>query len=523
MVQIPDSLRQQLAPILKHHFWILTALVPLLLIPALFMAAASRRTVIASEKATIDGHVSALEAVRNEANHPNASWSEAFDRQTQAVREELFKEWTAFWESQQPLRTWPEALGGDFLAAIAAVESGKRKDLQPAFRQRYQNTVPEIVRGLPARMGCEELMVSEDGAAGGEPGFGVRPPGGPQRPFGAELRGNAEATESRSVLEWRPEDQKRLIASFTWNEPPSTTQVVLAQEELWVYGLLCDAIKRINEGATALFDSRITTVDELAVGYPAAEDQPGGKDSGRVLVSLSPAGGGLGGFEDGMPAPDAGMETLGEMSGEAQGRPPHPRFSGGSDGVSGPGRAGFGGPPMGPGAMGPGIEAGMEGAEAAPAISADDMLKQWIYVDFSGRPLTAPELATSPDAQLVHLMPFVLRVVMDQRQIDRLLAELAESPVPIDVRQVRINPSAQGASGGPGFGGSGGGPGGGRPPAMRGGFGPTEGGGAQGERQRPFDVTVELRGTVGLATPPNAAVLGPVAEGAAGGVEGGSP
>jgi hypothetical protein len=110
-------------------------------------------------------------------------------------------------------------------------------------------------------------------------------------------------------------------------------------------------------------------------------------------------------------------------------------------------------------------------------------------------------------------LPFVLRVTVDQRQVDRLLAELAASPIPIDVRQVRVNPPNQmGGEGvfGRGVGGLTQPPGG-----DRGGLA------ASGDRRRrPFDVTLELRGTVGLATPPNPAALGaaaPAADPAAGG------
>lgn len=141
---------------------------------------------------------------------------------------------------------------------------------------------------------------------------------------------------------------------------------------------------------------------------------------------------------------------------------------------------------------------GAADATAAP-VSPDDALREWIYVDFNGRPLTAAELATVPDARLVHLMPFTLRVVMDQRRLDALVADLAAAPLPVDVRQVRINVASQGGSGGAsGFG-------------MQSGSGsrgmPEMSGGA-GQKSRPYDVIVELRGTVGLAGPPDAAALG---------------
>ncbi len=514
MVQIPDSLRQQLAPVVKYHFWILAALVPLILVPALFMAAGQLKGEIARERATIDGHVSALNAVRNEPDHPNDAWTKVLAGRTAAVREELLREWTAFWKSQEPLRVWPEILGPDFLTAISAVESGDRPELQFRDLQRYQNTVPDIVRGLPKRMGCEEMMAELEGGPRGElPGFGRRPG------FGGGLPGEAEddpeASQTQDPLVWEADDQKRLFASFFWAAAPSTTQVLLAQEELWAYGLFCDVIRTLNDGAKGAYDAAVTTVDELAVGYPAAEEKPGGQGGGRVIgvrrpeVGLDP-----GGFAEGLPPLEPGSEMAGGRPGMLEGRPEHPRFSAAGGGLEGmmPGRGRL--PPQS-GEVGlPDGELGEGEAEAS--LSEDDLLKQWIYVDFTGQPLTAPELETVPDAQLVHLMPFVLRVVIDQRQVDRLLRELAGNPVPIDVRQVRINPPTTGMgedllSRGGSL------PGGGRGS----GIGP-EGGLGDG-RRRPFDVTLELRGTVGLATPPNPAVFGTESDGdeASGPEEGG--
>ena len=515
MPLLPDSLRQQLAPVIKYHFWILAVLMPLLLVPPLFMAAGQLKATIDNEKATIDSHVSALNAVRGEQDHPNDAWVATFDGRSEAVREELLREWQGLWEGQSSLRKWPEALGPDFLASVQDVASGKRPDLQFRDLQRYQNTVPDIVRQLPERMGCTELMAGADGEGGPA---GVRrdssflPGGGP----GGE-EDSAEASQQLTPLEWRAEDQKRLFLSFVWDKAPTTTQVLLAQEELWVYGLFCDTINRMNKGSKGAYDALITQVEELAVGYPAAEEKPGGRGSGRILGLRDQAAGAA--ADTGLP-PDPTLESSRPGLLGSEGRPPHPRFTGSgaaSDGFGG--RGGFGGAgPAVPGpeavaAAGGDVAGGGEPGAATPATSADDMLKQWIYVDFNGKPLTAGELATAPDAQMVHLMPFVLRVTVDQRQVDRLLAELAASPIPIDVRQVRVNPPNQ--SGGEGVFGRGVGGLTQPPGGDRGGLA------ASGDRRRrPFDVTLELRGTVGLATPPNPAALGaaaPAADPAAGG------
>jgi len=485
MPQLPEQIRPIVAKISKYHFWILAGLVPLLLIPMLVMGTGRLDTMIADQRSQIESRLSALKSVQGIAEHPNEGWSQAVEAQTDKIRQETLTEWQKFWETQQFLRAWPPRLGDDFLKAVSGLKPGG--GLKRDLLLRYQNTVPEMVRELPKRMGADDLMIegAQPGGAGADGGVGLRPGLGGEfggRPgMGAEFGGRpgtvAGPGASDAVVAWSATDQKRIYDSFKWEKAPSTTQVLLAQEELWVYGLFCDTIKKANDGAAGPFNAAVSSVLELAVGYPAAEDQPGGQGTGRVIrpAAAAAAAGGEFGADGGMASPEFG--AAGGM-GAAVGRPLNPRFAGGA------------GPAMN---AGPGE--GMVDPNAAPVASPDEQLKEWIYVDFSGKPLAAAELATVPAAKMVHLMPFVLRVTMDQRKLDALLADLATNAVPIDVRQVRINPSQQ-------PGGAGGGPG-------RGEFGAAtsttmEGGGGV----RPFDVTVELRGTVGLAPPPDKTAIG---------------
>jgi hypothetical protein len=395
--------------------------------------------------------------------HPNDAWSSEIDKATRRVKGETLAEWQRFWDSQQPLRVWPASLGRDFVQKVTTLKAGAK--LPRPMLERYQNSVRAIVRTLPARMGADELMV--DAAAGG-PGQSKGPPPGMIEP--GMIRRRPDVPEKVAALvQWNPADQQRLYASFNWDRPPSTLQVVLAQEELWVYGVLADAIARVNKSAAGAYNAPVPIVEQLAVGYPAAEDKPGGAGGGRIIVPV--AAGQANPMGEFTLPPDQSM-----MEGGAVGRPAHPRFVGGA------------GPSFGP----PGAPTPAE-ATASP----DDLLRSWIYVDFAGKPLMAAELATSPDAQLVHLVPFVMRAVVDERKLDALLVDLATAPVPIDVRQVRINVGASGPGGGM--------------PAM-GGFGP--GGGESGGQpaaapgSRPHDVTLELRGTVALAKQPDPAAIG---------------
>jgi len=473
MPQLPEQIRPYVAALAKYHFWILGLIVPIVLVPLLSQGTGRLDTLISGQQSQIKGQIDALNAITARADHPNESWSAEIEKRTAEIHADTLAEWKTVWDEQAPLRVWPQQLGDDFIQQVGRLKpSGS---LAAQFLRRYRDTASALVRELPKRMGAADLMEGDAAsrpvgggfAEGVPPGFGGEFGGRGPGPMG--LRPTAPTGE---VVEWAAEDQRRLLTSFTWEKPPTTTQVLLAQEELWVYGLLCDAIKQVNSGATEPFNAPIMLVQTLAVGYPAAEDQPGGQGGGRIVM---PAAAGQPGGEmgmEGMPPPDAGMPGAGPG-----GRPAHPRFSGAA-GV--PGRGGeFGG------------EFGGEApADPAAAVSPDDMLREWIYVDMAGKPLTAAELGTSPDAKLMHLVPFTLSAVVDQRKIDTLLATLATNDVPIDVRQVRINPGAGGAAG-----------------ATAGPEGRPGGPGVSGGSLRPNDVVLEIRGTVALATPPNEAVL----------------
>jgi len=456
MIQIPDNVRPVIDAVVKHHFWLLVALVPFLVLPVVFGARGRLASEIDASRGQVESRLAAVKSVSGIQPHPNDAWTNEIDKATRRVKLDTLSEWQRLWTSQQPLRAWPASLGQDFVQRVAALKPGGK--LPRPLLERYQNGVRAVVRSLPSRMGADELMMESEAAAAPpmmEPGMPRVRPGVQEKPA--------------APVRWEPTDQQRLYASFNWAKPPSTLQVLLAQEELWVYGLLADAIARANKAAAGPFNAAIPVVESILVGYPAAEDDPGASRGGRIALPSAPGAAPAGEFS---PPP----EMMGSPEGGGSVRPLHPRFAGGGEG------------PM---AAGP-----MDAPPPEATTSPDDLLRNWIYVDFNGKPLTSAEISASPDAQLVHLVPFMVRAVIDERKIDALLTDLSTMPVPIDVRQVRINTASSAGMAG------------GRAPVAEFGSGPVEFGGRAPAGSRPNDVTIEVRGTVGLATVPDPQVLG---------------
>ena len=143
--------------VVKQHFWLLMPLVPLLVLPLLFMAKGSLGDQIVAARGQIDSRLSALRSVEGIQPHPNEAWSDQINKRTNAVRRQTRDEWRRFWESQQPLRVWPAALGDDFVQRAAALKPDGK--LPRKLLERYQNSVRALVRQLPARMGADEVMV----------------------------------------------------------------------------------------------------------------------------------------------------------------------------------------------------------------------------------------------------------------------------------------------------------------------------------------------------------------------------
>ena len=269
---------------------------------------------------------------------------------------------------------------------------------------------------------------------------------------------------------WDSTDQNELFQTFYWTSTPSTKQIILAQEELWAYEILCDVVAKANKESTGSHNATIPYVSQLAVGYRAAEEDPGGRKGGRLKKKAT------GGFDD---YDYMGMEMEMGMDGEMMGKPANPRF------------VGIGGYGM--------EEEMYDEFTGMPIDSAsednDEALLNWIYVDSEGMPLESTLVAESPDTKFVHYIPFCLKGRVDQRKLDLLLRSFATMSVPIDVRQVRVNPGSTDSMYGDMYG----------EDMMMGGMEPDS---MSTDGVRRYDFNVELRGSIAIAQKPSRTDLG---------------
>ena len=179
---------------------------------------------------------------------------------------------------------------------------------------------------------------------------------------------------------WNAQNQKEIYAKLDMSEVPSDRLVRNTQEDLWVYQALLTIISQLNDRATGNYNAKVKEIQSLLIGSDAAAEFQAGMSEGHVEKlegGAAPAAGAA--------AAPAAASVVGRYVDEK--------------GVPLP-----------------------DGGGAAPAAAPD-----------------APPAAGGTAAAEFKRMPVVMKLIMDQREISRLLVECANSPLPVEVRQFRLH------------------------------------------------------------------------------------
>ena len=224
---------------------------------------------------------------------------------------------------------------------------------------------------------------------------------------------------------WASDDQELFKKTLNFPLVPSSAEVRLTQEDLWVYAALLHIVRKVNEGH---YVAKIPKISSIRIGKTAAQESEAGMASNHIFHLQAAAGG------------EAAVASAATPGGETGPKP----------------------------------------------------LDENRYVGADGKPLAGG--ATAND--LFKRMPVSLHLTIDQREINKLLVECANSPLPVEVRQLRIAPG--------------------------GGSHKTTAPGAAAEQKDAkmmsdsFDVPIELHGIIYIFNPPDPAKLGGEAPAAAG-------
>jgi hypothetical protein len=427
-----DQLKTQLAAIKQHSFWVMAGGILLVTLGSWWYSTGKLRAQKESGLSAIKTSFENVNQIRTaQPQHPNASTAAGMDDQIKKYAQEVLKGWELQYDQQKDVLVWPESFAkSGFLAAVDKLRPIEmipppptpiHLDLSTDYRDEYRTFIePELPR-LAETIGTF-WRASSFGADTGSPlGAGAMPvPGAgtagvPPAPT-YDASGQPIAVADTSVVLWDPANQQEILMThFGFTAPgrvqvPSTLEVLYAQEDLWVLQIIMDIIKATNEGATARHEATIKQLDYVRIGRSAM-----GLAGMITPLAPGPAGGMPG--STGMPGSEGTAAPAGAPGAPATGSP---------DGTAG--------------AM-----PGGEGGSMTAMLSRDPAEGRYVDEKYVTLPATRLRSAltskTAEDALLAvaKRMPVRIRVKVDQRKLNVLLAACGNSRLPVEVRQVRIN------------------------------------------------------------------------------------
>ncbi len=499
-----DQVKKILAVMKQQHFWILCGVISIVGLGSWYATAAKLKSETDANRSQIESAYGKGNAVATTENHPNDTMEEKMARRTLALQKDVVAVWDKQYQYQvTSTLVWPDELTDQFRAAVDSLRpiektvpfpTPSEQELYQGLREQYRDYIKEELPKLAEIIGAHWSAKAGAGMGGMEGGgeFG----GGGGGAFGGMAGGagmamagragmggeqNSVMLEQPPVVMWDSSNQGEILSRVSWQTAPSTLEVLYAQEDLWVYKALMNIIKKTNAGADSAHKAAIKRIQSISIGRAAV-----GK-SGSIGAG---AGGGAAGGDgmSGMMGMGAGMDSGGMESMMA--------------------------------AMGGGGGGGAE-AGGSKVVSRDPA--EGRYVDNQYEPLPADTLrsdAVTTDPEKVYLavakrIPVRIRCIMDQRRLHNFLAECANSPLTVEIRQVRINRGVSGGGlggGGGAFGGGGGGAfGGGGGEAgmagMAGGMGAFGGGGMSAQAKplgpSPYEIPFEFYGIIHIYNPVN--------------------
>ncbi len=263
-----DKLKNGLAVVKKHHFWILCAMIVVAgSVVTWSMAKPSVSTLFEERKTAIDGDFSSVRAVSNTADHPNEDVIARHEKATDLVKRDVFNAWTKLYDEQKRLNQLPQQFSQQFrdrfASVLEAAARGEALALSTTERDEYRRFIRGHFTTLFADLCVCALPVDEDA--------------------------DPSAPEPKEIVYWDAVSRDGLLVGFGWTRRPNTEQVLLAQEDLWVYEALMRIIGAVNANATSPYDASIKEILALRIGQNAVVGSasgaydPAGAQGGRYV------------------------------------------------------------------------------------------------------------------------------------------------------------------------------------------------------------------------------------------------
>ncbi len=393
-----DQLRTALGWLKRYHFWVLSIVVVGVAVGCWYSAAAELTKQFEAHQSTIKREFDNQAKLARNDFHANTDINEQQEKEINKQADSVLATWQALYDrQQQEVLNWPEEFGPSFLQRVEPLKFEEK--IPSDLRNQYFNYIKNYYPKLPAIVDAQPITERARGgnrsgrAMFGREGFGGEAP--------TRRGGDDEAELDNHLVEWSSQDQENVRRKLEWSKTPSSLEIWVTQEDLWVYRTLLQIVADTNEGATRRTNAPVRVIESLQVGREAGARN---SSSGRIYVPDTSSTTGDRSMMEGMSMMEPGI-SRGEM-----------------------------GPSYGYGA-----------AEGGDASADRQTLLSDRYLEKNGQPISVAGRSNGPNEFGVEYkrLPVRMELEMDQRAIPELIANCANQPLQVEVQQVRINPAGE--------------------------------------------------------------------------------
>lgn len=396
-----DKLKVAWRYVKKYYFWVLF-LIGILLILGIWQQTNSKLiSILKKRSGEIDGQISQLRTLAGQQDPPNEQAIKYTRKRANTLRKSVVKAWHQLYQAQKKFNLWPDL--GNSTSNNAFKNLGEKVDadgnypeVPMAIRQHYRTRVPEYVNSLKIKYNIKRIkknLPSDEKAAPNENITETKL---------VDLR-TAPPESVEGVVFWNDKDFNMLLKRFIWNELPSTREIIVVQEDLWVYEALLRIVEQTNKNATD-FNAPIKEIIGINVGRSTVKPFTEAQERIISMTELFGKKGSEGGDDGGMGLA-GGVSSLTDVASAQDNE-------------------------------------GKDLDKAALAALEYQRLYEYRYTNKNGRHLKAATFKENPPYIEFKILPVRMHLLMNQRKVAQLLVHCANSSMPVEVLQVSINPGS---------------------------------------------------------------------------------
>ncbi|MGY8731958.1 MAG: hypothetical protein ACKVK0_07465, partial [Pirellulales bacterium] len=284
----------------KHLFWGISGTAILTIFIMWFLAIGSLNEERTQNETNISSTFSNLNKItgKNEENHPNDSFDEGMNNILHDVKIDIRKTWQDKYRVQKQSLNWPvgpfqlDRVTANFFEPLTPIELKVEMDgVINLSNNSVKTEISQIAR-----------IKYKDFAAGYLPTLAdiVDAQWGPAAVTGPDgTSGDGDAAANNHLVVWKESNQKSLTSRFAWaNRPPTTLEILYAQEDIWVLNQWLNIIADMNKTADAAYNAKVTNIIGIDLAKNGSFIGPSGVDIAKE--ALLSDGKVTGGDADGM-------------------------------------------------------------------------------------------------------------------------------------------------------------------------------------------------------------------------------